>query len=329
MAQVAEAPASLVTHCGYARLFVSTRMTFGVFAPMEAYRSIPAMDRHLDRAALADRLGFQALWIRDVPLFDPTFGDAGTLFDPWAYLGSLAVATRSIALCTGAIVLPLRHPIHVAKAAASVDHLSGGRLVLGVASGDRPVEYPFFGVDFESRDELFRRATDALRHLWTKPTFAGPDGEEAGAPALELLPHPPTGAVPLIVVGRSRQSMEWIGRNADAWFYYQLQVEDLRRLIGTWSTVSDSKPFVSEINLDLSEDPAQRPERIHLGWRTGRYWLLDHLCELERMGVRHLVFGFRNSSRSVEDVLHELANEVLPKFVTPGVEGQGPSSGRD
>jgi alkanesulfonate monooxygenase SsuD/methylene tetrahydromethanopterin reductase-like flavin-dependent oxidoreductase (luciferase family) len=53
-------------------------------------------------------------------------------------------------------VLPLRHPLHTAKAAASIDQLTGGRLVLGIASGDCPVEFPAFGVDRESRGALFR-----------------------------------------------------------------------------------------------------------------------------------------------------------------------------
>ena len=68
----------------------------------------------------------------------------------------MAGQTESIALFPAAIVLPLRHPLHTAKAAASIDRLTGGRLVLGIASGDRPVEFPAFGVNRDDRGAMFR-----------------------------------------------------------------------------------------------------------------------------------------------------------------------------
>ena len=81
---------------------------------------------------------FPPFWLRDVPFNVPSFGDAGQVFDPFVYLGYLAAGTKDIALGVSSIILPLRHPAHVAKAAASADQLSDGRLILGVASGDRP-----------------------------------------------------------------------------------------------------------------------------------------------------------------------------------------------
>lgn len=89
--------------------------------------------------------------MRDVPLRVPAFGDAGEVFDPFPYLGYLAGVTDSILMGTAAVILPQRNPLHVAKMAASIDQLSGGRLILRVASGDRPNEYPAFDADFGSR----------------------------------------------------------------------------------------------------------------------------------------------------------------------------------
>lgn len=113
---------------------------------------VPDLSRYLELVRQVDAAGFAALWMRDVPVFDPQhFGDAGSVYDPFVNLGFLAGVTQRVALGTAAVVLPLRHPLMVAKAAASADHLSGGRLILGVASGDRPVEYPLMGIDFETR----------------------------------------------------------------------------------------------------------------------------------------------------------------------------------
>ena len=88
---------------------------------------MPAMTRHVERVQLAEELGYTAVWLRDVPFNVPSFGDAGQVYDPFVYLGLLAARTRRIALGVASIVLPLRHPAHVAKAAASARMLSKHR----------------------------------------------------------------------------------------------------------------------------------------------------------------------------------------------------------
>ncbi len=73
------------------------------------------------------------------------------MYDPFVYLGALATTNETIALGMASIILPLRHPVHVAKAAATADVLSGGRVLLGVATGDRPEEYPAMNMPFPDR----------------------------------------------------------------------------------------------------------------------------------------------------------------------------------
>lgn len=139
---------------------------------------VPDLEHHATLAKLADSLGFRALWVRDVPVYDPAFGDAAQVFEVFSYLGYLAGITRNILLGTAAVVLPLREPLLTLKSAATIQELSGGRLLLGVASGDRPVEYPLFGRDFESRGANFRDQIALLR-----------DGARDRLPAgLEVLP---------------------------------------------------------------------------------------------------------------------------------------------
>lgn len=112
-----------------------------------------------------------------VPFNVPSFGDAGHMFDPFAYLGLLSGVTRDIALGVASIILPLRHMAHVAKAAASADQLSGGRLLLGVASGDRPEEYPAMGMRFPDRGERFRESLAYVRAVAADyPTHNGAYG---------------------------------------------------------------------------------------------------------------------------------------------------------
>ena len=116
---------------GYDSVFKPNELSIGVVIPIENYAQspVPTMRDHLKRVQLIEQLGFKALWVRDVPFNVPSFGDAGQTFDPFTYLGFLAGQTSEIALATGSIALPLHHPVNVAKSAATIDQLSGGRLI--------------------------------------------------------------------------------------------------------------------------------------------------------------------------------------------------------
>ncbi|MEM6550503.1 MAG: LLM class flavin-dependent oxidoreductase, partial [Pseudomonadota bacterium] len=193
-------------NAGYASVFRPGQLSLGLVAPLEAYEvgAQPTMQQHLELAQLADRLGFAALWLRDVPFDVPSFGDPGQIYDPFVYLGTLAAATQRIALGTASIILPLRHPAHVAKAAATADVLSGGRLLLGIASGDRPEEYPALNMSFEDRGERFRERFAYIRAVGgNHPRHQGTHGALDGR--IDMLPKPTGPRLPLLVTGGSRQ----------------------------------------------------------------------------------------------------------------------------
>lgn len=145
------------------RVFSAGQLSIGLTLPLLRTGHVVAdFDEQLELAALADTLGFRVLWIRDVPLNSADYPDPIGHLDPWVLLGALASRTRRIALASGAIVLPLRHPLHIAKGALSVATLSGGRFVLGLGSGDRPPEYAAFGVDAETRRDRYRAHWDVV-----------------------------------------------------------------------------------------------------------------------------------------------------------------------
>lgn len=148
-------------------VFMPGKLSIGVVVPVERYgqNPVPNMHRHLERVQLVEALGFKAIWVRDVPFHVPSFGDAGQTYDPFTYLGYLAGRTSRIALGVASIALPLHHPLHVAKSAATIDQLSGGRLIMGVASGDRYDEYPAMKIPYEIRGQLFREAYEYIRKV--------------------------------------------------------------------------------------------------------------------------------------------------------------------
>lgn len=177
--------------------------------------------------------GFRALWVRDVPVYDPSFGDAGQVFEVFAYLGYLAAATRDILLGTAAVVLPLREALLTMKSAASVAHLSGNRLLLGVASGDRPVEYPLFGRDFAGRGAAFREHVEVLR---------SGGAARLGQSGLALLPRL-SSPLPLFVAGLAQQSPDWVGAHMDGCLAYPGTPADHARRVAAWRAVAGDKPY--------------------------------------------------------------------------------------
>jgi luciferase-type oxidoreductase len=318
----ADKTARVAAHPGFRRMFAPGRLTVGVFFPIEAFqRDEPTMRDQERLARRAEELDFAALWVRDVPLRDPKFGDVGQVYDPWVYLGWIGAQTRSIALATGSLVLPLRHPLHSAKAAASVDRLTGARLVLGVASGDRPDEFPAFGVDWHRRDVLFRENLAFLRKALTEEFPRIQSGYGVMMGTVDLVPKP-TGKLPILITGSSRQSPEWIAAHADGWITYPRPLERQADLAARWRAMvaevapGTFKPFAQSLYVDLTDDPDAPAQPLHLGFRGGRNVVLRFLEGLRSAGVNHVILNLKYGTRSASDVIEEIGREILPRLAS-------------
>lgn len=311
---------------GFHRVYANGQLTLGLNFPIEAYQTpVPEMRDQIAHAKRAENCGFAALWSRDVPILDPSFGDVGQIYDPWVWLGFVAAQTQTIALGTGSIILPLRPAVDLAKAAASVDHLSNGRLILGVASGDRPVEYSIYETPIETRDQLFRDRFSFVRSATHRPKDWTAQSA-AYSRQVVLIPKSKCGDIPLFVTGNSRQSLGWIAENADGWLMYPRPISQQRLVVNQWreevlTAGHRWKPFSQSLYIDLTENPDEQPHPIHLGYRLGRNALIEHLTNLREIGVNHVSFNVRFSSRSVQAVLDELCEYVVPRFPANGIKG--------
>jgi luciferase-type oxidoreductase len=263
----------------------------------------PDLKQHAQLARLADNSGFRALWVRDVPVYDPNFGDAAQVFEIFSYLGYLAGITQNIMLGTAAVVLPLRQPWLTLKAANSIDELSDGRLLLGVASGDRPMEYPLFGVDYDQRGAFFRSTVELLK---SQGIGRLPEGAQ-------LLPQRED-PFPLLVAGLGQQSPTWIGKHMDGWLAYPGTPQEHRRRVGLWREVGAEKPYISFLHLDLEANPHSPMKPLRFGGRGGRMALIEELEALRKSGVQHVGLHLRHSERPVAEVVEEIAEYVLPRF---------------
>ncbi len=304
----------------YNQVFRPGRLSIGLVLPLEAYAvgAEPTLREHLEAAQKAEELGFAALWLRDVPFNVPSFGDPGQVFDPFVYLGALATATDRIALGTSSVILPLRHPAHVAKAAATADVLSGGRLLLGIASGDRPEEYPAMNQGFDDRGARFRDSFEYIRAVGSVyPTHENAQGKLNGG--IDLLPKPHGTRLPMLITGGSQQTPDWVAQNGDGWMTYPRNaaaqgqvITDYRRRVK--AAGQPDKPVMQSLYVDVVADPAAPPRPIHLGFQSGTDFLRSYLLEIETLGVNHVALNLRFNQAPIDTTLEHLADTVLPDF---------------
>jgi luciferase-type oxidoreductase len=216
--------------------------------------------------------------------------------------------------------LPLRAAADLAKASCSVDVLSGGRFLFGVASGDRPVEFPLYGYEHARRGEDFRVRLTDVRSLYRD---AGPIEvlrSSLGYP-IEVLPKPAvTPAVPTLITGFEQQSLDWIAQSADGWMTYHRDPQAQKVIVDRWNESVDitatrwHKPVMQSLYVDLTSDPNAVAKPIHLGYRLGRNRLKELLSTLRSAGIAHVALNLKYGSRPAPEVVDEITEHVLPHF---------------
>ncbi|MFE6507239.1 LLM class F420-dependent oxidoreductase [Nocardioides sp. NPDC057767] len=137
--------------------------------------------------------------------------------DPWVTLGTCAAVTSRIGLST-AVALPVESdPITLAKTIATLDHLSGGRVSLGVGFGWNTDELADHGIPGDRKRTALKEYLEAMRALWTEEEAAY-DGEFVSFGPSWAYPKPPQGRIPTIVgAGGGPKTLRWIARNAEGW----------------------------------------------------------------------------------------------------------------
>lgn len=311
--------ASIDEHPGYAGVFQPGRLSFGLVAPLEAYPAAPwpTLQHDIDAVRLVESTTFAAIWLRDVPFYDPGFGDTGQVVDPFVYAGWLAAQTKRIAIGTAGIVSPLRDPLFIAKQATSVDRLSNGRFILGLATGDRPAEYQAFGQDINNRAERYRDALGVIRAA-TEQSFPRHASRFYGVldGSLDMLPKPVAPRLPIVAIGRAGQPLDWLAANTDGWIWHMSDPNRLPSTIAEWRRDSGPafRPYAYGARLDLVADPDAPLEFRGVDMRSGRKALVDHWKRQRDEGVNHVALHMKPLRRPFEDAVSELADHVLPQF---------------
>ncbi|MEE2777253.1 MAG: LLM class F420-dependent oxidoreductase [Acidobacteriota bacterium] len=197
--------------------------------------------------------GKMAGGVNDIPIPDPLI---------WmAYVGA---ATSRIRLATGILILPQHNPVITAKQVASLDFMTGGRVILGIGVGWLEEEFDALGSSFPDRGPRTDEYIAALRELWSskKPTFAGEWVSFAGA---HCQPQPPGGRVPIVVGGHSRPAARRAGRLGDGFFPARGLSEELVEVMRTAADAAGRDPDAVEITMSMPDDLEDLPRLAALG----------------------------------------------------------------
>jgi probable F420-dependent oxidoreductase len=170
-------------------------------------------------ASAAERCGFEAIAFTEHPAPPKAWVDKGghLSMDPLIALAFCAAVTQRIKLLTHLVVLPYHAPMALAKAVATTDRLSAGRLILGIGSGYLRAEFDSLGVEFEQRSTRFDEALHTLRTVWTEGEFSyrGVDfaaSSVVSEPGPIQLPHPP-----LWIGGTTRVARQRVAQAGQGW----------------------------------------------------------------------------------------------------------------
>lgn len=184
--------------------------------------------------------------------------------DPLIWMAYVAAHTSTIKLATGILILPQHNPVITAKQVATLDLMSGGRIIIGIGVGWLAEEFDALGVDFASRGARTDEYVAAMRVLWSDdaPTFSGEFVSFKGA---YCRPQPVNGHVPIIVGGHSKAAARRAGRIGDGFFPARGISQELLQLARNTASENGRDPDALEITASLPPDLEDIPNLAELG----------------------------------------------------------------
>lgn len=232
-------------------------MDYGFVLPhFTTFANTEPAKRLVAAAEAAEGLGYSTVWVADHIVF-PTkieggyaFNPNDPFFEPLTVLGALALRTTRVKLGTAVLILPYRHPLYTAKALATIDVLSGGRVVVGVGAGWLEPEFTALGVPIKERGSRTDETIEILKAAWTQDVlhFAGRHFQIEN---IKFVPQPlQKPRPPILVGGMTKGALRRIARLADGWVAMAKGPEDVKAPLDTLR--------------DLATKAGRRPEDLRI-----------------------------------------------------------------
>ncbi len=260
-----------------------------------------------------------------IPQNDYAANMSTTWYDTVATLSYLAANTSTIRLLSVVWIAPYRHPLQTAKAFATIDHLSGGRVIMGVGAGHVEAEFEALGIDFRQRGRILDECIDGVRAALAPGEFSSFSGDMYSWENCGVGPKPVQDELPIWVGGAGRPAFRRVGRRGDGWIPMGNPKDQLPEIFDFVRAEAEKSG-----RTDAEFDFGYMPPSIYLGKPPDDLpsvlggWLLSgsadeiaaELNSVKELDVR--VLHLRFASRSLEEYLDQLdafGAEVAPQLV--------------
>jgi probable F420-dependent oxidoreductase len=236
-------------------------LRFGLFS-INAY-ACTTPDAVMRVARAAEAAGFESLWGGEhVVLPDPQappspMAPTDHILDPIVALAYAAAVTTKARLGTGIIILPQRNPLVLAKQLASLDALSGGRLMAGLGVGYLEAEFRALGAPFEDRGRVTDEYLAAMRAIWgeTTPSFRG---RFVSFSDVQAHPRPVQRPLPIVIGGRTPPAFRRAVQSANGWYGFALDPDATKRALDGLREAAQSQPRPASLGtLEISITPGR------------------------------------------------------------------------
>ncbi len=300
-------------------------MKLGICVPHYGRRI--EVDRIASVVRRAEDRGLDSVWVTDHVIVP---NDAGVIYrddmlDPLAVLAWLAAITERVSLGTSVVVLPYRSPIPVAKLLASVDVLSGGRLIAGVAIGWLEGEFRTLGVPFKERVSRTEEAIQLFRALWTEPHPEIQTRRHAlrgvtASPMPLQKPRPP-----IYVGGSSDGAYRRVAQIGDGWHATSSTPDAFRQgrdaVLRYWKEARREGDPVWTLRIPILIDDVHR-SAVDMALLRGRHVIagpvrsvIDELSRFQALGVSHVALEVSYSTYpAILETIDILARDVKPSL---------------
>lgn len=265
-------------------------------------------------AQSAEAAGFESIWTVDHVVIPDGYhsrypydqsgriGPEDSPFpDPLIWLAYVAHATSTLRLGTGILIVPQRNPVVLANQLATLDYLSGGRMILGAGVGWLKEEFEALGIPFEGRGPRTEEAIVAMRALWTQER-ASFEGATTSFRDCFLRPQPANGSIPVHIGGHSEAAARRAGRIGDGFFPYGVDRDEVRAVV--------------EVVRRSAEEAGRDPSTIEVTMdsyaTTGDEALAD-VDTLRELGATRVLIPSALFGRDVGPSLHRYGEDVIAR----------------
>jgi probable F420-dependent oxidoreductase len=246
--------------------------------------SMSSPDALVQAAQAAEASGFDSVWAGEhLVLPDPQvppspMGPQDPALDSLLALSWAAAHTTTVRLATGIVILPQRNPVVLAKQVATLDVLSGGRVMLGVGAGYLEPEFRAVGANFAERGAVTDEYIDAMRALWydQHPAYHGRFADFAG---IDAHPRPVQQPIPLIVGGHSAPAYRRAVARAHGWYGWRLTPEQAAASLAGLAAAADHTdrpPGLGELEISVTPRGRITAELVAEFARAGVHRLVLH-----------------------------------------------------